>query len=246
MTQSNLSILYPEKPRANCKDIWNGYILKNATFDKYDIPFCPTTAVELPKALISITDAKKMYEEEMEKGNTDFKYDAFIHPYSDDQIFDGIKEGFWNKPDSMIKLAKHFSGMITIDYSTYLDFPDPLKRWNVFRSRTLGIHSGNNGIPTINNVRWGEEETWGYSFSGLPKNDIYAIGTVASGIHQHGYKEIFIKGLIYFVNRFQPKVLIIYGSDNLPIFDELRNKGIKVITFKSDTASYFERRENNE
>lgn len=246
MSKSDFSILFPEQPRAGCRDIWNGYLLKGATFDKYDIPFCPTTALKPPDTLISIPNAKAMYVKEMKSGNKDFRFDAFIHPYIDDQAFDGPKEGFWNNPDSMVELAKHFSGMITIDFSTYLDFPDPQKRWNVYRSRTLGYHSGNNDIPTINNVRWGEEETWEYSFSGLPKNSMYAIGTVASGINRRGYKEIFIKGLTYMVKKLNPKILIIYGSDNLPIFEDLRKKGITIITFKSDTANYYERRSHYE
>lgn len=41
------------------------------------------------------------------------------------------------------------------------------------------------GIPVINNVRWGTEETWEYCFDGIPYNSIVAIGTVASGINKH-------------------------------------------------------------
>ena len=240
MPEKVYTIPFPENTRKGCKDLWNGYILKDAVYDEYDIPFCPTTATQIPNTLISIKNAKSIYIEEMKKGNRDFKVDAIIHPYVDDQSFDGIKEGYWNKPDSMIELASHYSGIITLDFSTYLDFPDPIKRWNTYRMRTLGIYSGKCGIPTVNNVRWGEEETWGYSFSGLPKEDMYAIGTVASGIRQKGYREIFINGLLYMVDQLNPRVLIIYGGDQLPVIDDLRHKGINVVTFKSDTASYFE------
>lgn len=239
-------IPFPEKPRAGCKDIWNAYLLKNATFDEYDIPFCPTTATEIPNTLISIQKAKSLYEEELRKGNKNFKCGAFIHPYIDDQVFDGPREGFWQKPEYLFKIASHFGGMITIDFSTCLDFPDSIKRINTYRMRTLGVGSGDRGIPTINNVRWGEEETWGYSFSGLPKESIYSIGTVASGIRQNGYKEIFENGLLYMVDKLEPKTLIIVGSDKIPIFDYLRKKGITIVTFKSDTADYFERRFKNE
>lgn len=227
-------------------DIWRSDMLKDAIFDECDIPLCPTTATKIPERLISIKQAKVVYKNEMKKGNKEFRCNAFIHPYVDDQVFDGVREGFWNKPEKMIDLAKHFDGMITIDYSTNLDFPDPLKRWNTYRMRTLGFYAGKKGIPTINNVRWGEEETWPYSFSGLPKHSIYAIGSLASGIRQHGYREIFIKGLNYMVDRLDPYVLLIVGSDSLPLFDELRKRGIEVVVFKSDTANYFERRFNNE
>jgi hypothetical protein len=247
MKKNSFYIQFPQRPRAGCRDIWNAHLLENATFDKCDIPFCPTTALDIPQKLISLKDAKALYESEKRKGNRSFKCDAFIHPYVDDPVFDGSKEGYWIKPNQLLELAKHFDGMITIDFSTNLDFPDPQKRWNTYRSRSLGIYASNNGIPTINNVRWGEEETWAYSFSGLPRNSIYAIGSLASGINQPGYKEIFTNGLRYMVNKLDPKALIIVGSDNLPIFEELRKKGINIVVFKSDTAEYYERRkEQNE
>lgn len=246
MRENTFYIPYPEEPRAGCKDIWNSYLLKNAIFDEYDIPYCPTTATKIPSTLISIQKAKALYEEEIRKGNKNFKCNAFIHPYIDDQAFDGPREGFWHKPEYLFKMASHFDGMITIDFSTNLDFPDPIKRMSTYKMRTLGFGAGERGIPVINNVRWGEEETWGYSFSGLPKKSIYAIGTVASGIKKQGYKEIFVNGLLYMVDILEPKTLIIIGSDNLPVFNDLRKKGINIVTFKSDTANYFERRSKNE
>ncbi len=242
MNENSLLIPYPEEPRAGCKDIWNAYILRGATYDMHDIPFCPTTATTTPKKLISIKDAEQLYMSEMKKGNKDFKYDAFIHPYIDDQAFDGRKEDYWDNPDSLVNLAKHFDGIITLDYSTYLDFPEPFKMWNVLRSRTLGIHTANSGIPTINNVRWGEEETWDYSFAGLPKHSMYAIGSVASGIRRKGYNKIFENGLMYMADKLEPNIIIVVGSDRHPAFDELRKRGIIIITFKSDTAKYYERR----
>ena len=242
MNNTDFLLPYPQAPRSGCKDMWNGYLLKDAIFDKYDIPFCPTTATDIPTSLISIQNAKTLYEKEMTSGNKNFICDSFIHFYIDDQAFDGFKEGFWHKPEKLIELSRHFAGVITIDYSTNLDFPDPLKRWNTVRTRTLGIHTGKNGIPTINNVRWGEEETWGYAFSGLPKNSIYAIGTVASGIRLPGYRTIFTNGLLYMVKKLNPQSLIIYGSDNLPVFSKLKEQGINIVTFKSDTANFYERR----
>ena len=246
MNKSDHCIPYPAAPRNGCIDLWNSHILQGASYDRHDIPFCPTTATTIPTQLISLPKAKALYKKEMEKGNSDFIIDAFIHSYIDDQYFDGSKEGYWAKPEKLITLVRHFAGMITIDYSTYLDFPDPYKRVNTLRMRGLGFYAGKNGIPIINNVRWGERETWGYSFSGLPKNSIYAIGTVASAIRRHGYQQIFTSGLLYMIQKLNPYALIIYGSASLPIFNTLRKQGIKIIVFKSDTANYYERRTNDE
>ena len=47
--------------RKNCKDIWNAFMVKGATFSKNDIPLCPTTAVEVPKKVISYKEARTIY-----------------------------------------------------------------------------------------------------------------------------------------------------------------------------------------
>ncbi|MCF0106739.1 MAG: DUF4417 domain-containing protein [Holdemanella sp.] len=61
---------------------------------------------------------------------------------------------------------------ITQDFSTFSDFPDPLKRWNTYRMRAFGVWLTRNNINVINNIRWGKEETWEYCFNGLLDNSI--------------------------------------------------------------------------
>lgn len=39
--------------RNGITDIWNAFMVDNAKFDDYDIPFCPTTATSYPSSLIS-------------------------------------------------------------------------------------------------------------------------------------------------------------------------------------------------
>ena len=57
-------------PRKGCYDIWNAFMVKNATFSyPSDIPFCPCTATSLPKQLISYDDAKSLYKKEIKVRN---------------------------------------------------------------------------------------------------------------------------------------------------------------------------------
>ena len=222
------------KIRKGCKDIWNAYMTENALYTKNDIPLCPTSAKEIPVGLIAYSEIKQAPQTE-----------CFVHFYIDDYKFDG-KRGIWNKPDTALEKLKKYAGVITPDFSTYQDMPEPIKIYNTFRSRAFGYWLTTQGIAVINNVRWGTPETYRYCFDGIPKNSIVAIGTVASGLNNNVNKRVFEDGLFEMVKRLEPHTIIIYGSAKLKCLDNLRDRGIKIISFPSKTALAFERIKNEQ
>ena len=232
--------------RPGCQDLWNAFMVNGATFSEHDIPFCPSTAISVPDALISFSNAKSIYKKELSIGNSQFHNNAFVHFCIDDQKFDGIKSGIWSNPYGALKILKHFSGVITPDFSTYADFPDPLKRWNTYRMRAFGLWLSQFQIPIINNVRWGDIETWDYCFDGLPTNSILFIGTVASGLRELSNRPLFDKGLLELIRRLHPHTLVIYGSTRYPIFNDIQKLGINIVAFPSDTSIAYGRGEQHE
>lgn len=91
----------------------------------------------------------------------------------------GVAKGIWFRSKHAYEVLTHFAGIITPDFSTYQDFPLPLKLWNVYRMRAFGYWYGTIcGHAVINNVLWGTAETYNYCFDGIPKNSVVAIGTV--------------------------------------------------------------------
>ena len=220
--------------RAGIKDIWNSYMVKGATFSSADIPFCPTTG-EIPENIITWTEAKALY-----KRSPEIDHNDYVCFYEDDQKFDGEK-GIWKKPDDALRVLKHFAGVITPDFSTYQDFPDPIKRFNTYRMRAFGYWLTKNNINVINNVRWGTFETYQYCFDGLPGNSILAIGTAGGSPRKIEDRVRFEEGLNELILRKRPHTLVIYGSSSYPIFDKLRNQGIKICPYKGKTALAFER-----
>ncbi len=225
------------KPRNGCKDIWNAFMVKGASFDVgSDMPICISTNDVTPKSLISYEDAKAIYRKEMLKRNKNFYIDSFIHFYIDDHKFDGKRSSIWTFPSKALKIIRHFAGIITPDFSIYTDFPDPLKRFNVYRMRAYGCWMNLLGIPVINNVRWGTYETWGYCFAGIPKGNTVCIGSVASGIKKINNRPIFIEGLKKMISVVEPKTIIVYGSSNYPFIQELLERGIEIISIPSKTC----------
>lgn len=224
------------------KDIWNSFMLGNANFDKEDIPYCKTNDIEIPKEIINWKEAKHIYKINIQK-NKKFIHDAYVCFYIDDYLFDG-KNGIWFNYDNTLKVLKHFSGAITPDFSTYQDFPFPLKFYNTYRMRVFGYWLNSNGINTINNVRWGTEETYSYCFNGIPKNSIICIGTVGGSPRKLEDRERFEKGFAILLKKLKPKIILIYGSSNYKCFKKVDSK-IQIIQYDSHTNKSFKRRKNN-
>lgn len=229
------------KIRTGCKDIWNAYMAEGATYSKNDIPFCPTTATEVPLAIVTWEEAKSIIKKNNAINDDLFFYDAFVCFYIDDYKFDGPR-GIWHDSEHALKVLRHFAGLITPDFSTYQDFPEPIKLFATYRMRLFGYWAGAKGISVINNVRWGTPESFRYCFDGIPQNSIVAIGTVGGSPRKLDDRDRFEEGLNELVNVLRPHTIIVYGSANYPCFEKLKGQGVKVIAFPSHTASAFERR----
>ena len=95
------------------------------------------------------------------------------------------------------------------------------------------------GHAVINNVRWGTLETYDYCFDGIPENSIVAIGTVGGSPRKLINRERFEHGLFEMVKRLSPHTIIVYGSENYPCFDKLREQGINIVSYPSRKALVF-------
>ena len=227
--------------RRGCKDVWNAYMCNGASFSRNDIPFCPTTAKTLPAKIIMWDEAKSIYKKELSRKNHDFFYGVFVGFYQDDYKFDGPR-GIWCNSAFALKVLSHFAGVITPDYSTYQDFPEPIKVYNTYRMRAIGRWFGLNGLSVINNVRWGTPESWRYCWDGIPKDSIVAIGTVGGSPRKIADRKRFEEGLKELVCVLRPRAIVVYGSANYACFKKLEEQGISIVSCPSRTASVFERR----
>ena len=216
--------------RTGLVDCWNAYMVQGASFSSHGIPKCPTTITEAPNNLIGFDEAKTIHNKETKAGKSAYHVNSFIHFFIDDQKFDGPRNSIWIHPQKALDIIRHFDGIICPDFSTYNDFPDPLRRYNYYRMNAFGYWVSAMGIPVISCLRWGPTETFDYCFDGNPQNSILAIGTVASGLRYKPNYLLFEQGLSTAVEVLHPHTLLVYGSANYPCFESLKSSGITIIS----------------
>ena len=107
--------------------------------------------------------------------------------------------------------------------------------------RLMGYWFGKNGLQVINNVRWGKDDSYEYCFACIPTNSIVAIGTVGGSPRRLEDRQRFEKGLFKMVEVLKPHTIITYGSSNYPCFKNLKEQGIKVISYESQTSRGFKK-----
>ncbi len=154
-------------------------------------------------------------------------YDAGIHFYLDDYQFERI----WASPAKYINILSKFNCVMTPSYSVYMDMAEPLKIWNVFRSRLLGQMMQDAGLKVIPIVYWADERSYKYCFDGLPEKSTLSVYTV--GIKDAEVWEYWKAGMDELIRRKKPKTLLLYGNGNVPDYDFGK---IKIVPIKNEVT----------
>lgn len=228
-----------EPRRPGLIDLWNSELYKGADWSELDNPKVRTTTTRPPKNIIPWQKAKLIHKERIASGDRDYRIDAYIHCCTDDQKFDGERVGIWKEWRHFYEVASHFDGITGIDFSTNADFPEPLKRFQFHKMRVIEHGAIERGINVIPNARWGGPETWSYCFDGLPECEPLCIGTVGSGLRRIENRLLFDMGLRELMRQKKPPYLIVIGSVNYPIFEELRQQGIGIYQYDGETRAYY-------
>ena len=211
------------------KDIYKSYLLKNASFTGvFELPTLKGYFGDLPKGVISFPEARK---------NKKWEPDNWVHFYVDDDQFQCI----WNSPKHYLSLFQRSAGVITPDFSVYFDMPFHLQINNVARNRALGHWLEENGVPVIPNVRWGERRTYDFVFAGIPQHSVVAVGSHGC-LKNNDSRFYFVMGLQEMIARLEPSAIVVVGKAPDSIFASVRDQGIKVVNFESQTALFFSNR----
>lgn len=164
----------------------------------YDMPYVKASN-KIPEDVITFEKALKSKDED--------DYNKWVVFYIEDYEF----EKLWNNPKKYLPRLKKFKGAITPDFSICADMPYPVKIMNSYRSKLLGVFFNENGIDTIPNVRWCDEETLQYSTDGIEKHSNIFIGTLGCRKNLDDRK-LLIDGFDFVCKELEPNIVLSYGT----------------------------------
>lgn len=166
---------------------------------------------EIPKCDFSEVELKDLLLIGFDKARTDkLNFDRVVHFFLYDYNFESI----WKKPDDYVDKLKEYKGVLSPDFSMYIEMSRALQIYNTFRNRWCGAYLASKGIKVIPTVNWGNEDTFDFCFDGIPEGSIVAVSTYM--VHEHNnhsdQKEFFMKGYNEMLKRIKPEKIICYSE----------------------------------
>lgn len=172
-------------------------------------------AKDIPLGLINFKSAMRSKE-----------FEKYVHFY----LNDGEFECLWRNPERYIKRLKHFSGVLSPDFSLYTDMPVAVQVWNTFRSRILGRILQQSGCNVVPSISWSDSRSFSFAFDGIQKHSIVSVSSVGIWRDKKAYK-LFLAGLSVMIEKIKPRCIIFYGKIPDYNFGNIKSKSYSPDTF---------------
>ena len=145
------------------------------------------------------------YSSRNERGKQHFG----VHFFEDDYKFGNP---IWNRLDQTTYSLRNRPYLFTPDHSLYVGPLSALNISSIYKSRFEGAFWTLCGYKVIPTVSWGDVDSFGYCFDGLPLHSVLAVcGTGICG--NNGAIELWYTGLFEMEMRLHPISIIIYGEE---------------------------------
>ena len=185
------------------------------TDNVYGFPVVKTSDEFEVTDLIPFNLCKQKKKEDLDKG---------VHFFLDDYKFEQI----WTRPRDYIQMFQEYGNIVSPTFSIWSNQPYALNLFNMYRSRWCTRFFQEFGVNVLVDVRWSDESSYDYSFSGIEKHSPVIVNTV--GTKYLDNRKMFIDGFEEMLKRIEPSELYVYG-EYMPVqFDRYFDK---VIYFES-------------
>lgn len=141
----------------------------------------------------------------------DIKYhERMVHFFLYDYKFERV----WKNPDLDLARLANYKGVLTPDFSMYLELAPALQFYNTFRNRWCGAYWASKGLRVVPSVNWGDEHSFEFCFNGIELGSIVAVSTYIASEHNNhqDQKEWFMLGYNEMLRRIQPEKIICYNT----------------------------------
>jgi hypothetical protein len=99
---------------------------------------------------------------------------ATVHFFEDDEKFDEV----WNNPSHYIKRLAQYRQVCSPDLSQYIDMPNAIQVFNVYRNRWCAAYWQKMGLVVIPTISWSDADSYVFSFDSIEKGSCVAISTL--------------------------------------------------------------------
>lgn len=180
------------------------------TDNKYGFPIVKTSEDFEVSDLIPFNLCKQKKKEDLDKG---------VHFFLDDYKFEQI----WTRPRDYIQMFSEYGNIVSPTFSIWSNQPYALNLFNMYRSRWCTRFFQEMGVNVLVDVRWSDESSYDYAFSGIEKNTPVIVNTV--GTKYLDNRKMFIEGFYEMLRVLEPNKLFVYG-EYMPVdfekyFDEV-------------------------
>ena len=204
-----------QSQRPGCKDVFHAFLVKNADYEGYDeIPILKPTYI-LPNRIITFSEALRSRD-----------YDQWVCFYEDDAVFVRL----WKNPTKYLPILKRFNGVITPDFSLYRDMPLCMQKWNIYRSRAIGVWLQENDVKIVPNIRWADFRTYRTACLGISTHSVISIGSHGA-LKDVITRKDFVAGLDFVIHTLSPSGLVVYGAMPEAIFGKYERTGMTIVQF---------------
>ena len=200
------------------RDTFHAHMLKGAQFEpKFDMPILKPERI-VPEAIVPFSIAKKA---------SWTNFDCAVHFCERDSDI----EPFWNNPKRYIEKLLEFQAVLGLDLSTCVDFPRPLKEYNVYRNRVCDSYIQRKGQHVIPLLR-GDPDTIEREVAGLEQGFLFAVSPRSCAKNVDNRRR-FERGLKLLVDSIQPEAILSYGENCYGVLDHPISLGITVHVYPS-------------
>lgn len=135
------------------------------------------------------------------------KHGLGCHFFIDDYQFERV----WSDPVGYEKALRGYDVVLTPDFSLYMDMPLPMMRWNVYRSRAVGLIWQRDGLPVVPTLSWAGPESYAFCFDGIQEGSTVAVSTV--GVKEDAAStSVWNAGMAEAMRRLEPSRVLLYGG----------------------------------
>ncbi|MDE6785137.1 MAG: DUF4417 domain-containing protein, partial [Ruminococcus sp.] len=173
--------------------------------NKYGIP-------DIPIADFSFDDLEelRLLAFNQSKSDNGIHSNRIVHFFLYDYNFESV----WKEPEKFTELFSKYKGILTPDYSMYIEMPYAVQLYNVFRNRWCGAYYASKGIKVIPTVAWSDRGSFDFCFKGISKGSIVAVSTYMfhESANHESQKELFMEGYNRMLEEIEPSAIICYSE----------------------------------